>query len=96
MILVTATITANPGERDKIITKSQDLIESTRLESGCISYNLYASTESDTILLMLEQWENLEVLETHMQTKHFKAFGVAIENLLAKKLDIAVYSADKK
>ena len=95
MIIVTATITANPGERDKIITKSQDLIKSTRLESGCISYNLYASTESDNILLMLERWENQEVLESHMQTKHFKAFGADIKNLLARKLDIDVCSADK-
>jgi quinol monooxygenase YgiN len=37
MIIVTATITAKPGERDNIIIKSQNLIESTRLESGCIS-----------------------------------------------------------
>jgi quinol monooxygenase YgiN len=95
MIIVTATITAKPGERDNMIIKSQNLIESTRLESGCISYNLYKSTEGDDILLMLEQWENIEVLETHMQTVHFKAFGAAIENILARKLDIAVYSADK-
>jgi len=95
MIIVTATITANPDERDKIIKKSQDLIESTRLESGCISYNLYASTEDDNILLMLERWENQEVLESHMQTKHFKAFGADIKNLLARKLDIDVCSADK-
>ena len=95
MIIVTATITAKPDERDNIILKSQNLIESTRLESGCISYNLYKSTENDDILLMHEQWENLEALETHMQTEHFKAFGVAIEDILARKLDIAVYSADK-
>ena len=95
MIIVTATITAKPDERDNIILKSQNLIESTRLESGCISYNLYKSTENDDILLMHEQWENLETLETHMQTEHFKAFGAAIEDILARKLDIAVYSADK-
>jgi quinol monooxygenase YgiN len=95
MILVTATITANPGERDKIISKSRDLIKSTRLEPGCISYNLYVNTEDDDILLVLEQWENLEILESHMQTEHFKAFGAAIEDILAKKLDITVYSADK-
>ena len=95
MIIVTATITANHGERDEIITKSQDLIKSTRLESGCISYNLYASTEGDNILLMLEQWENLEVLESHMQTEHFKAFGAAIKDMIAKELEISVYSAEK-
>ena len=41
MIIVTATITAKQGERDEIISKSQDVIESTRQESGCISYELW-------------------------------------------------------
>lgn len=95
MIVVTAKITAKPGKRDNIISKSQDLIESTRLEPGCINYNLYASTEDEDVLVMLEQWETSEVLETHMQTEHFKAFGAAIKDIMAKELDIAVYSADK-
>jgi quinol monooxygenase YgiN len=95
MIMVTATITAKPGQRDAVIEKSKDLIESTRLEPGCISYQLYASTEDKDVLLMLEQWENPEVLESHMQTEHFKAFGVAIKDILAEELDINIYSADK-
>lgn len=95
MIIVTAKITAKHGEKDKILSKSQDLIESTRLELGCVNYNLYASTEDDDLLLMFEQWENLEALESHMQTEHFKAFGKAIEDILARELDIAVYTVDK-
>jgi quinol monooxygenase YgiN len=95
MIIVTATITAKHGKRDEIIIKSQDLIESTRLESGCNSYNLYASIEDEDKLLMLEQWDNLEVLESHMLTEHFKAYGAAIEDIIARKLDITIYSSDK-
>ena len=96
MIMVTAKIRAKTGERDNIIAKSQDLIESSRLDPGCVSYNLYASTEEDNLLLMLEQWETLEVLESHMQTEHFKAFGAATENILAGKMDINIYSAEIK
>ncbi|MCE7699442.1 MAG: antibiotic biosynthesis monooxygenase [Methanobacterium paludis] len=95
MIMVTAKITAKTGERDNIISKSQDLIDSSRLDAGNISYNLYASTEDDDLLLMLEQWENPEVLEAHMQTEHFKAFGAAIEDIVAKEMDIDVYSAEE-
>ncbi len=94
MIIVTATITANPGERDKIVSKSRDLIKSTRLEAGCISYDLYLSAEDSDTLLMLERWESLESLEPHGQTEHFKAFGADM-GILAKKVDITVYSADK-
>lgn len=95
MIMVTATITAKPGQRGAIIEKSQDLIESTRLEPGCISYHLYASTEDEDVLMMFEKWENKEVLDAHMQTEHFKAFGHVIEDLVAKELDILIYTADE-
>ena len=64
MILVKATITAKPGDRDKIISRSQDVIGPTRSELGCISYELFASTEDKDVLIMFEQWENREVLES--------------------------------
>ncbi len=96
MIMVTAKITAKSGERDNIIAKAQDLITSSRSDLGCISYNLYASTENKDVLVMLEQWENFELLHAHMQTEHFKVFGTATEDILAEKIDISVYSAEIK
>ena len=96
LIMVTAKITAKSGERDNIIAKAQDLITSSRLDSGCISYNLYASTENEDVLLMFEQWENFELLQSHMQTEHFKAFGTATGDILAGEIDIRVYSAEIK
>ena len=95
MIIVKATLTAKPGDRDKIISRSQDVIGSTRSELGCISYELFTSTEDSDVLVMFEQWENMEVLETHMQTEHFKAFGAAIKDMVAKELEISIYSAEK-
>lgn len=95
MIMVTAKITAKPGEKDKIVSKAQNLIQFTRLESGCISYNLYNGTEDNNTLLMLEKWENQDVLNLHMQTEHFKAFNTAVENILAKEVDITVYSINE-
>ena len=95
MIMVTAKITAKPGEKDEVISKAQNLIQSTRLESGCISYNLYNGTEDDNTLLMLEKWENQDMLNLHMQTEHFKAFNTDIENILAKEVEIAIYSINE-
>ena len=95
MIIVTAKIKAKKGERDKIIAKSQDIIKFSRLNPGNISYNLYADTEDDDLLVMLEEWESSELLEAHMQTEHFKAFGEAIKDIMAEEMDIGVYSADE-
>ena len=95
MIIVRAKIKAKKGEKDNIISKSQDLIDSSRLDPGNISYNLYAGTENEDLLIMLEQWESSQALDAHMQTEHFKAFGRAIENIVAEEMDIAVYSAEE-
>jgi quinol monooxygenase YgiN len=43
---------------------------------------------------MLEQWENQEVLQLHMQTEHFQAFNTAIKDKLAGEVSIKVYSAE--
>ncbi len=94
MIIVTAKITAKSSKKDKIISKAQNLIEYSRLDPGCISYSLYASTEDENILLMLEQWENQDALGSHMQTEHFKAFNIAVKDNLAGEVDISVYSAE--
>lgn len=95
MIIVTATITAKHGGSDKIISKSQDVIESTRRKSGCISYELYANTEDDNVLMMFERWENKEALELHKQTDHYQAFGQIIGNLLAKEIEVRIYSTEE-
>ena len=95
MIIVTATINTKPGERDKIISKSQDVIESTRLESGCISYELFASTEDDDVLMMFEKWESKEALELHKQTDHYNAFGQIIGNLIAKEIEVRIYFTEE-
>jgi quinol monooxygenase YgiN len=52
-------------------------------------------TEDENVLLMFEKWESKEALDTHMQTEHFKAFGAAIEDLVAKELEITIFSAEE-
>ena len=95
MIIVTAIITAKPGKRDELISKSQDLIKATRLEPGCISYNLYASTENEDALIMIEKYENKEALDAHMQADYFKAFCGETADILAEEMGVDIYSAEK-
>jgi len=91
MLLVTAKITAKPGQRDKIIENSNDLVETTRKEPGCMNYDLYSSTEDENILMVLEKWENKEALDTHTETDHFQAFGQAIEDMVAEEMEVTIY-----
>ena len=95
MIIVTAKMNLKPGKKDEFISKAQDLICATRLEEGCISYGLYASTENKDELVMLEHWEDINSLNTHMETNHFKQFGKIIKQLLTEKIDVKSYSVEQ-
>lgn len=95
MIIVLAKITSKDGMKDKIIDETKTLIETTRAEEGCIEYNLYDPVGSENILLFVEKWDGKEFLESHVQQDHFIKFGSAIEDYLAKDLEISVYSSEE-
>ena len=92
MIIVTAMMDVKSGKKETFINETQSLISATRNEKGCISYNLYASTEDNNVLVMLEEWKDSDALNNHMKTNHFKKFGKTIKHLLAKEIEINSYS----
>ena len=94
MIIVQAkAIPQDETSKNKIIEAAANLIEKSKLENGNINYNLYSNVQEDT-LLFVEQWENLDILKSHLQTEHFNQFGAYIDGLLKEDLDINVFSAE--
>jgi quinol monooxygenase YgiN len=45
--------------------------------------------------MIFEKSENMDKLNLHMQTVHFKEFGKAIEEFLAENMKIYMYSVVK-
>ncbi len=94
MIIVIAIMNVKPGKKDAFILDAKDLVTETRQETGCISYDLLTSTEDEDLLVMLEKWEDIESLNAHMETDHFKKFGETIERFLTKEIEVKSYSVD--
>ena len=92
MIIVTAKFNIKSGNKDSFILEAQKLISATRNENGCMEYSLYSSTEEEDILVMLEQWEDMDSLNKHIKTKHFKNFGTILEKFLTKEMEVKSYS----
>lgn len=69
-------VVAKSGIKEGCTKKYQEiafeLIEETRKENGLISYELYQDIENPNIITFIEKWENKEVLDAHIQSKHFK------------------------
>lgn len=62
-----------PGTKKKFLDDiyGRCILEKTRNEKGCISYDFYSSCDRDEILL-IEKWENDEALEKHIEMPHLK------------------------
>jgi quinol monooxygenase YgiN len=93
MIVVTAKMNVKAGQRNGFISSCQDLINRSNKEEGCISYKLYSDTYNPDELVMLEFWKDIESLNIHMETEHFKKFGYILDEFLDSEIEIMKYSA---
>ncbi len=75
MLLVTARITTQPGAKDQLLPAAQRMVEATRQEDGCLSYELLESTETPDSYVMLETWRDRAALDQHMVAPAMAAFG---------------------
>jgi quinol monooxygenase YgiN len=62
------------------------LIEPTRKESGCISYELYEDNNNPGRFTFIEEWESQEHLDVHLKTPHLVAAGEAFGKIITKDL----------
>ncbi len=68
MILVTLRMTVRPEKRHDVLEAMRGMLEPTRVERGCLSYRLYEEVENRDALILVEEWETQENLESHLLT----------------------------
>jgi quinol monooxygenase YgiN len=62
------------------------LIEPTRKENGCISYELYQDTVNPGKFTFIENWESKAHLDVHLKTPHMAKAGAAFGKIVTKEL----------
>ena len=79
---VVAVITAKPGSEKLVGEALSALVEPTRAEEGCISYELFVSAADPATFVTMESWRSQVDLDAHLQTPHVQgALGAAGEHL---------------
>lgn len=79
---IIATITAKPGSEPLVAQALRSLLEPTRAEPGCLSYELFRSSDDPAVFVFVEQWREQADLTAHQQTPHMAAaFAAAGEHL---------------
>ena len=90
-VVAIAETSADKAEQLKSVCLG--LIEPTRKEVGCISYELYQDTTNSGKFTFIENWQSKEHLDAHLKTPHFVAAAAAFGKIVTK--DLVVMTLDK-
>ena len=90
-VVAIAETTADKAEQLKSVCMG--LIEPTRKEVGCISYELYQDTVNPGKFTFIENWQSKEHLDVHLKTPHLVAAGEAFGKIVTK--DLVVITLNK-
>ena len=79
---VVAVLTAKAGSEQQVQQALAALVEPTRAEPGCVSYDLHVSAADPATFITVESWRSQADLDAHMQTPHVQqALGAAGDHL---------------
>jgi quinol monooxygenase YgiN len=67
---VVAVLTAKPGSEKLVGDALNALVEPTRSEAGCNSYQLFVSAADPATFITVETWVAQDDLDAHLRTPH--------------------------
>ena len=90
MIYVIATLTIKPGSLEALRGPAAACIAATRVEEGCVSYELFESLDDPEKLVFVERWASREAhLSAHARTPHVLAWREAsAPQLISRKIEV--------
>ncbi|MEI0489887.1 aminoacyl-tRNA hydrolase [Brachyspira pulli] len=94
MIKIIAKNPVSSENKVKFIETAKELIEKSRKESGCISYNLFESVDGK-YLTFIEEWKNEKAIEEHNNSDHFKSIVPKLGELTSGEMDVVLYKEVK-
>ncbi len=80
---VVAHIEALPGEEAMVREVLESYIAPTRLEDGCLRYDLFVDQSNSGQFTFIEEWASIEALQKHSQSAHLAAGRPRVAGKLA-------------
>lgn len=90
MIVINAKFSIKPEKRKEFLEEVNQLIESTKNEHGCLSYQLYESVDVENEFAMIENWRDQQAIETHNQNPLLQKLFKNMSQYSSKKSEINV------
>jgi quinol monooxygenase YgiN len=73
-VILNVHIDVAGGQEEKLAEQLRALVAPTRLEAGCLAYELHRDPENPGKFMFYERFCSQAALDEHLATPHFKAF----------------------
>lgn len=70
---------------DQVAPLYKELVAKTKLEEKNIEYNLFIDQDDKGHFIFIEEWPDIEALEEHCKTEHFRRLVPAIDKFQSKE-----------
>ena len=78
MILVMGRYNIDPEQREAFLTFARQMVAQERQQPGCLAFDIFEDVTTANAFLMLEQWENEDVLDAHTNSEDFERSDAAL------------------
>ncbi len=85
MINVVATSEVKAEHLDYVKEQIKILVAETNKEKGCIQYNAYFKEDNLASIFFVEQWENQEAFDSHINSNHIKEYRTKTADMFISK-----------
>lgn len=87
-ITVVVRIRAKPECKAEVRAELLALLAPTRLERGCLNYDMHIATDDEALFLFHENWLSAADLERHLAAPHIQRWIERAEALLAEPMQL--------
>ena len=82
-ITFVAKIKSKPGKEAQVKSELLKLIQPTRAEAGCLSYDMHELLAEPGLFLFYENWKTKKDIDAHFKTPHVLSVLANVSDLLA-------------
>ena len=95
MILVTGSVTAREDSFDEILRLSQEHVNRSRAEPGCVAHAVHVDCENPLRLVFFERWADRDALLKHFALPASRELVRSLQTLAADPTTLELFDASK-
>ena len=89
MIVLIAKSTVQEGKQEEFIRIAGKMVEETRKEAGCLSYDLVKDEADDLVFYFIEKYQDEVALEAHRASAYFQTYVPMLGALRTKPSELS-------